>query len=187
MDSIRSAPSGRARRRLARCSPPVNDAVYERIFPYYAEICALSELRKKPGFGVPVYSGMGGHSLLYLHGVRVDRTARYPVLALYDQNTPGKIPGVGISVNSHYKNANWVATEGPEFLWQGALAHGERLTESAYRRTQDHAKDLGILDGIYFHDHLLRDKPRGMSERDYMYEISIATDYAIGFGRDTYR
>ena len=26
---------------------------YEDIVPYYAELCALSELRKKPGFGVP--------------------------------------------------------------------------------------------------------------------------------------
>ena len=187
MDSVRSALSGRARRRLATFSPPVDDAVYERIFPYYAEVCALSELRKKPGFGIPVYSGIGGHSLLYLHGVRVDRTARYPVLVLHEQDAPGKIPGVGISVNSHYKNANWVATEGADFLWHGAIARGERLTESAYLHTQDRAKDLGILDGIAFHDHLLRDKPRGMSERDYKYEISIATDYAIGFGRDSYR
>ena len=187
MDSVRSALSGRAQLRSAIVSPPVNDAVYERIFPYYAEVCALSELRKRAGFGVPVYSGMGGHSLLYLHGVRVDRTARYPVLAVHEQNTPGKIPGVGISVNSHYKNVNWVATESQDFLLQGAISPGERLTESAYLHTQHRAKDLGILDGIVFHDHLLRDKPHGMSERDYKYEISIATDYAVAFGRDTYR
>jgi hypothetical protein len=162
-------------------------AVYGRFFPYYAELCALSEIRKKPGFGVQVRSGMGGHSLLYLSGVCLDRQAGYPTLKLCD---PGAWParhGVGISVNSHYKNANWVAAGDPDFPWRGALAPGERLTRDAYERTQDCAKAMGILDGVQFHDHLFRDKPHCMSERDYMYEISIATDYAVCFGRDTYR
>ena len=29
-------------------------------------------------------------------------------------------------------------------------------------------------------------KPVGISTRDYMYEMSIASDYAIAFGRDRY-
>ena len=28
---------------------PVDDAAYRRFYPYHAEICALSELKKKPG------------------------------------------------------------------------------------------------------------------------------------------
>ncbi|HEY1857083.1 hypothetical protein [Acidocella sp.] len=158
---------------------------YDRLYPYHAELCALSELRKKPGFGVPVRSGMGGHCLLYLNGVRRDRIG-YPTLKVC---APGEAParnGVGISVNSHYRNANWVAAEGREFLWRGALQPGERLTREAYERTQDRAKEIGLLDGVQFHDHLFRAKPHGMSERDYMYEISVATDYAVHFGRDTY-
>jgi hypothetical protein len=53
-------------------TPPLNAAVYDRFYPYYAEICTLTEIRKKPGFGVPLNSGMGGHCLLYLNGVRRD-------------------------------------------------------------------------------------------------------------------
>ena len=37
--------------------------------PYYAELCALTEIRKKPGDGVPLHSGIGGHAILYLNGV----------------------------------------------------------------------------------------------------------------------
>jgi hypothetical protein len=166
----------------ARCeageTEPMADTAYDRLYPYHAELCALSELRKKPGFGAPVRSGMGGHCLLYLNGVRRDRLAGYPTLRVCE---PGDSParhGVGISVNSHYKNANWVAAEGRDFLWRGALEPGEHLTREAYERTQHHAKAIGLLDGVQFHDHLFRDRPRGMSERDYMYEISIATDYA---------
>jgi hypothetical protein len=169
------------------CGSPAESGVYERFYPYYAELCALSELRKKPGFGVPVRSGIGGHSLLYLNGVRLDRAAGYPTLKVCAPDaSPGR-HGAGISVNSHYKNANWVAAEGRDFLWRGALEPGERLTRAAYERTQDHAKAQGVLDGVQFHDRFFRDKPSGMAERDYMYEISVATDYAARFGRDTYR
>jgi hypothetical protein len=171
----------------AGAAQPFGGTAYEDFFPYYAELCALSELRKKPGFGVPLRSGIGGHSLLYLNGVRLDRAAGYPTLRLC---APGEAPqdhGVGISVNSHYRNANWVAIEGRDFLWRGALASGERLTREAYERTQAQAKAMGVLDGVKFHEELFRAKPAGMTDRDYMYEISVATDYAAQFGRDTFR
>jgi hypothetical protein len=161
------------------------DAEYQQLFPYYAELCALSEIKKKSGFGVPLQSGMGGHSLLYLHGVARDRTAGYPVLQLADPAQPPQ--GVGISVNSHYRNANWVAADGPDFLWRGALAAGEPLTRDAYERTQALAKSAGFLDGIEFHEKFLRDKPPAMAEQDFMYEISIGTDYAACFGRNVFR
>ncbi len=167
--------------------PPLNEAAYGRLFPYYAEFCALSELKKKPGFGVPLRSGIGGHCLLYLNGVQRDRTAGYPLLRLCALDESPARFGTGISVNSHYKNANWVAADGPDFLWRGALKPGERLTRAAYQQTQRHAKAAGMLDGVQFHDELFRGKPGGMAERDYMYEISVATDYAARFGRDTYR
>jgi hypothetical protein len=163
-----------------------DEAAYNKTFPYYAELCALSEIRKKPGFDVPLRSGIGGHSLLYLNGVRRDRSAGHPTLELCE---PGAAVarGVGISVNSHYRNANWVAADGPDFLWRGALAPGESLTRAGYARTQECAKDVGVLDGVEFHEHFFRDKPAAMAPRDYMYEISVGTDYAALFGRDVFR
>ena len=164
-----------------------NDAAYEHFYPYYAELCALSELRKKPGFGVPVRSGMGGHSLLYLNGVRLDRAAGYPALKLCELHEAPQTYGAGVSVNRHYKNANWVAVEGQDFLWRGTLETDARLTHDAYTRTKERAKEMGFLDGVDFHEHLFRDKPAGMSDHDYKYEISVATDYGLQFGRDAFR
>lgn len=161
--------------------------LYDRFYPYHAELCALSEIRKKPGAGVQFRSGMGGHSLLYLNGVCLDRAVGYPTLKLCEEGARAEDHGVGISVNSHYRNANWVAAEGRDFVFRGALRPGEALTPSSYERTQARAKAMGVLDGIEFHEHLFRDKPRGMSRRDYMYEISVGTDYAVGFGRDIFR
>lgn len=167
--------------------PAPDEAEYTQLYPYYAELCALSELRKKPDCAVPIRSGIGGHSLLYLNGVRCDRNAGYPVLRLCAPQEGPELHGAGISVNSHYRNANWVAAEGRDFLWRGTLAPGEALTAENYARTQARAKAQGVLDGVEFHPHFLRGKPPEMPERDYMYEISVATDYALCFGRDAYR
>ncbi len=160
---------------------------YARLYPYYAELCALSEARKKPGFGARFRSGRGGHSLLYLNGVCRDQGAGYPTLRLCESDLQAASSGASISANSHYRNANWVAAEGRDFVFQGLLAPGEKLTRAGYERTQCHAKEMGLLDGVEFHERLFRGKPPGMSKRDYMYEISVATDYAVRFGRDVYR
>ena len=89
-------------------------------------------------------------------------------------------------MNSHYGNANWVGVEGRDFQRRGALAPGQRLTHEAYAHTQATAKAAGFLDGVEFHKSLFQDKPAGMSARDYMYEISVATDYGAQFGRNIY-
>ena len=172
---------------LDRAAPADGDAAYGRFHPYYAELCALTQIRKRPGFGVPLQSGIGGHCLLYLNGVQRDRDAAYPTLKLRAPDRAPLAHAVCISVNSHYKNANWVAAEGRDFIWRGALEPGERLTRDGYERTQRHAKATGMLDGVVFQDALFRDKPAGMSRQDFMYELSVATDYAARFGRDIYR
>lgn len=170
----------------AATSAAQGNRLYDRLYPYYAELCALSEIRKKPGVGVQFRSAMGGHSLLYLSGVRLDRDAGYPILELCDQDASPADHGVGISVNSHYRNANWVAAEGRDFVFRGGLQRDEPLTHQSYEQTQNRAKAMGVLDGIEFHEHEFRDKPPGMSQRDYMYEISVGTDYAARFGREIY-
>jgi hypothetical protein len=162
------------------------ERVYDQLYPYYAEICAVSELKKKPGFGIPISSGMGGHSIIYLNGVCRVRGAGYPVIGLCGADTRAAERGVGLSVNAHFKNANWVATPGRNFLFHGTLKPGERLTREVYERTQARAKQLGIYDGIAFHSEVFDDKPPRMSRHDFKYEISVATDYAISFGRDRY-
>lgn len=171
---------------------PLDEAAYASLFPYFAEYCAVSELRKYQGTSVDIVGGgPGGHSLFYLNGVCRVREAGYPELALCDGPVDGPVGalagrGVGLSVNEHFKNANWIATEGRGFFYGGDLAPGEGVTRANYDRTQITARAMGILDGVVFHPALLAARPAGMTERDYMYEISIGTDYAIGFGRDRY-
>ena len=167
---------------------PLDEHTYASIYPYFAEYCALSEIRKKQGSGVEIIGGgPGGHSIFYLNNVCRQLDAGYPVLGLCDgpdDEMTGK--GVGLSVNAHFRNANWVAVEGRDFLYDGDLAAGEGVTQASYARTVARAKRMGFLNGVEFHDEVFDDKPAGMSTQDYMYEVSAATDYATGFGRDRY-
>ena len=174
-------------RTIAAAPPACKQRAYEEIVPYYAELCALSELRKRPGFGIPLRSGRGGHLLLYLNGVRVNRAGGYPVLEVSPPGPQAGREGAALSANSHYRNANWVAVEDRDFIFRGMLAPDATLTRDAYEQTQEDARARGLLDGIEFHPHFFRDKPPGMSVEAFKYEISIATDYACRFGRDCYR
>src|SRR4051812_14278721 len=122
-------------------APPADDRLYAELYPYYAEFCAVSQIRKKPGFGADTSGGPGGHSVLYLNGVCRDRSAGYPTIKLCSSEESaaeqGVGQGVGLSVNAHYQNANWVATDGPDFFFRGNLSPRERLTRAAYDRAQD--------------------------------------------------
>lgn len=166
--------------------PPSEERLYARLYPYYAELCAVSQIKKKPGFGADTSGGSGGHSVLYLNGACRVADAGYPTIALCAPESQAGEQGVGLSVNAHFKNANWVATDGPDFFFRGDLPPHARLTRAAYERTQEEAKKKGLLDGIMFHSVVFDDMPRGTNRRDYKYEVSIATDYAIAFGRDRY-
>jgi hypothetical protein len=167
-------------------APPNDEPIYAMLYPFYAELCAVSQIRKKPGFGVDTSGGPGGHAVFYLNGVCRDRDAGYPTLVICAPGTPATEQGVGLSVNAHFQNANWVATEGRDFFFQGDLTPGERLTPAAYSRTLATAEAKGIYDGIVFHDEVFDDMSPGMDRHDFMYEVSVATDYAVAFGRDRY-
>lgn len=166
----------------------LDEHLYTSLYPYFAEYCAESEFNKKPGFTVDLEGGgPGGHSVFYLNGACRVRDAGYPVLEVCEESAEGMAGrGVGLSVNDHYANTNWTAADGRSFFYHGALAPGEGVTRDSYERTQQEAKAKGILDGVRFHRATLDTMPAGMSERDFMYEVSIATDYAVDLARDRF-
>ena len=166
----------------------VDEALYTSVNPYYAEFCALSQIMKKPGFGADIRGEIGGHSVLYLNGACRDPGTDYPTLSMCDSiaGAPANVTrqdGVGLSMNDHFSNAKWVATPGRAFFYDGGLPRGAGLTRADYAQTKAQAKQLGIYRGVTFHSQFFDDKPADVSQEDYKYEISIATDYAINFGR----
>ena len=163
--------------------PVFNEIGYTTQHPYYLEFCALSEVQKKPGNGADIRGGVGGHSTIYLNGVcRVGDG--YPEIEVCAEKPA--LNGVGLSVNAHFANANWVAIPGRDFFYHGDVKPGQKLTQAVYDATKAHAKHIGIYDAIRFHPRVFEGMPAGFTDESFKYEVSIATDYAIGYGRDRY-
>lgn len=178
-----SAASGCASLPIDRATVFHEETAYSTAHPYYLEFCAVSEINKKPGYGADIRGGIGGHSTLYLNGV-CRMGEGYPEIRLCPDDSASQ--GVGLSVNAHFANANWVAVPGRDFFYHGDLEPGRRLTPAVYDATKFHAKRLGLYDAIRFHERAFGDMPKGYARDAYKYEVSIGTDFAIGYGRDRY-
>ncbi len=165
---------------------PDDPALYATIYPFFIETCAVSGMKKKHGFGFEYQGGSGGHAVVYLNGVCRDTKSSHPAVQMCDEAGPSAESGVGLSANGHFSNAAWVATPGRDFFFDGDLRQDESVNSTSYARTQARAKQLGILNGIRFHEAVFDDLPTGMTRYDFMYEASIATDYGISLGRGRY-
>src|SRR5215813_9583508 len=127
------------------------DTAYEKLFPYYVELCAASQFRSTlTGEG----GGPAGHAILYIKGACKDEDAPFPQLRrcraiATDLNDPEH--GAGVSVNQLFKNINWVAIPSYAFVFQGGLAPGERLTRTRFEAVEQAAIAKGIYNGVTFH------------------------------------
>ena len=178
--SLSLAACANARFDLPGTSDP---AAYAAAHPTYAEYCALTQIKKKQGFGADIRGQIGGHAVFYLNGACLTPGERYPVLQLCAGAEPD---GVGLSMNAHFRNAKWAAIPGRDFFFGGGLPEGAPVTRAAYQAVKQQAERLGIYDGIQFHKVVFDDKPSGWPGRDWKYEVSIATDYGIALGRGRY-
>jgi hypothetical protein len=149
------------------------DTAYEKLFPYYVELCAASQFRSNlTGEG----GGVAGHAVFYLKGACKDDGAPFPRLRrcrTVATSLEDPEHGAGVSVNAMFKSVNWVAVPGYEFFFQGNLAPGER---------QAIAK--GIYTGVTFHRF-----PGATSDtnlRDFLERAGIGTDLALQFARSVF-
>ncbi|AQS86762.1 hypothetical protein AA101099_0065 [Neoasaia chiangmaiensis NBRC 101099] len=173
---------------LVGCTPPdfnhpgplANDAAYDGLFPQWAELCAVSQISKKPGYGADIAGGPGGHAVMFLHGACLDPHSTYPVLHACADG------GTGISMNAHFVNANWVGIGDRAFFFDGILRPGEGLGRADYQATKAEAQKRGLYSAINFRDWAVADRPAGTSRESWKYEVSIGTDYAVSFGRARY-
>jgi hypothetical protein len=160
------------------------DAAYEKLFPYYVELCAASQFRSKlTGEG----GGPAGHAILYIKGACKDENAPFPQLRrCHAVATSLKDPehGAGVSVNQMFKNVNWVATPGYDLVFPGGLAPGERLTLAHFEAVEREAIAKGIYKGVSFHR--FQDANLDTELRDFLERAGIGTDLALQFARSVF-
>ena len=159
------------------------DAAYEKLFPYYVDLCTVSRTRRKDGTGGNPF----GHAALYIKGACKDEAAAFPQLrrcrrVATEIDDPEH--GAGISVNRFFRNVNWVAVPGYELFFSGNLKPGERVTQTYVDATVQDALDKGVFDGVELHPGWERNGNTTL--REFVADRSITTDFALQFARNVF-
>ena len=156
---------------------PEAQATYDRLFPYYVEVSAVTQLRPRGERG----GGPGGHATMFIGGAARDSSAGYPRLKLADENAPGD--GIGVSVNRAFANANWIAVAGREMFFHGGMRDDETLDRRRFDAALEQAAQAGWFEGV----ELTRaaGSPR-VADVEAVVRHSIGTDFALTFGRTVY-
>lgn len=159
------------------------DPYYEQLFPHYAELCTISQMRRLDGRqGNPF-----GHTLMYLKGACKDEAAPFPLLRRC-RGTATTLDdpehGAAVSVGRWLRNVNWVAVPGYELVFTGKLKPGEPLTEAAFARAVQAAIDAGVFDGVELHPGWTRGEDRSLER--YVTDASITADFALQFARNVF-
>lgn len=159
------------------------DAAYDKLFPYYVELCTISRFSRKDGRrGNPF-----GHTLMYIKGACKDENAPFPQLRRCQRvatSLDDPEHGVGVSVGRWLRNVNWIAIPGYELVFTGNLKPGERLTREHFDQTVRLAIERGVYDGVEFHPGW-KSSPDSTLE-EYVSNHSITADFALQFARNVF-
>jgi hypothetical protein len=157
------------------------DARYEALFPYYVELCAVTQYRSEElGTG-----GSPGHAVMYLKGACRDSAAPYPKLrrcaeGVRDPADPEH--GAGISVNRWFRSANWVAFGG-RALFYGTLAPDQTVTRARLEESAREAIDAGVYRGVELWPWPGQAPDSGLL--DFVMRQSAGTDFVLGYARSS--
>jgi hypothetical protein len=180
---------------------------YNSLTPFYAQTCVYTEFAKRTGEydekgKEKIESGgSAGHASMFIKGACIDKSKNVPQLKVCDDGTDlsDADAGVGISVNSMLKNANWLAIQGRSYTYNGGLENGEKLTRERFNQVVKEYADSGWLDGLEVHDKVLEKhlptykmtleeikKPENRAiYEEVMAKESIGTDMGISLGRSS--
>lgn len=153
---------------------------YEQLFPYYVELCAVTQFRSEEATG-----GSPGHAAMYLKGACRDREAPYPRLrrcrpGVDDPDDPEH--GAGVSVNRWFRSVNWIAVDGRARFFSD-LEPGEVVTPARLERTAREAVEAGVFRGVE-----LWPWPGQRPDSDLVHfatRQSVGTDFALSYARSS--
>jgi hypothetical protein len=163
----------------------VPTAAYDDLYPYYVELCAVSQIRAD----FADYGGSPGHAVMWLKGACIDKSEGFTGLRVcgdgeVDLSNPEN--GVGISVNKTLKNANWLAFPGRSLFFHGGLQPDERLTAERAAQTIKAAIDSGAFEGVSVHDQYRPEEHGSGTMLRFLASETLGTDFALTFGRTAF-
>lgn len=158
-------------------SPALASLDYDTLYPHSVSVCSVTQKKK---IGASTQEQSWGHLTMYIKGACRDRGAAYPQLR---ECQVGEADGSIISVNSLFKNVNWIAVEGRDLAFNGELQPGQTLDQAHYDRIVENVIKDGVFKGALIHKDLYdRSEPLDL----FIAHRSVDIDFALSFGRDNY-
>lgn len=155
-------------------------STYEEVFPHYYEYCAGTMLRYQKEYFDGAEGGPGGHAFVYLHGICKDSSKNYPQVKVCDKNDDHQ--GVGISLDSDYKNVAWVAVPGRELILFGDKKSDSRINKNDIEKVIQKSLKYKVFKNVQLKSYP-KDMPSNEKER-YTALFSIGTDIAVNWARE---
>ncbi|MBW2230630.1 MAG: hypothetical protein JRH17_09600 [Deltaproteobacteria bacterium] len=157
------------------------DPEYDEFYPYYVELCAVSQFRPKGG----IEGGIPGHGTLYLKGACLDPSHGYPRLRRCEAISTDELEaghGTGISVNRWFTNVNWIGVPGKHLFYNGNVTPWDVLDQAAAAAAAQAALDLGVYSGVELGEYPTQEGHERSLE-DFVRLHSMGTDFALRYGR----
>lgn len=161
------------------------EASYENYYPYYFEYCTGTQVKYQKEYYDGAEGGIGGHGLVYVNGLCKDYSKDYPQVIPCHEVTSNTIPhqGVGISLDSDFKNLTWVAIPGRELTFFGET-NPKEINKEDIERIISKATDLKIFENVKMKSVL----EMGLTPNTSQFErevilASIGTNLAVNWGR----
>jgi len=167
--------------------PVEPDPRYDALFPYYVELCAVTQIRAN----FAPHGGTPGHAAMYLKGACRSSSTPYPTLEICDDSEDLTDPdtGSGVSVNKMFRNVNWMATRGKRLFYHGDLDPGETLDVETGLAAIYAAEAAGTFEGVEVHQSFLPPEDDEDREEAMLFLAAaetLGTDFALSFGRTVY-
>jgi hypothetical protein len=158
-----------------------NKITYDQLYPHYVEACYVTQVNFKSGFS----GNQFGHAAMFLKGACRIKDAPYPQIRLCDpQEAAGTDEGVGISVDSDFANANWIAVDGKDYFLRGGVAETEPFDDARADAVVEEAVNRGYFHGVRLN--AAAQEREGRSDEYWVALQGLSTDYGLTLGRDAY-
>lgn len=163
---------------------------YDSAFPEYYEYCTGTQLKYQKEYFDGGTGGAGGHSFIYVHGLCKDYTKDYPQVIPCDEvseELKNRYPhkGVGVSLDSDYKNVMWIAVPGKKLILDGNIDSPRAVTKEDIKRINQTAFDLKVFENVELSSDGFQSLEKNSKEySDAATVWSLGTDIAVKWARD---
>lgn len=128
---------------------------------------------------------IAGHALVYIHGLCKDQDKEYPQLKICDKTDNHK--GVGVSLDSSFKNVSWIATPTKELALFGDYGTN-KVDDQTIRKIIEKSKEYRIYKNVIpdrsTYPKAIVDYTHDLEEQDILF--AIGTDIAFNTARNMY-